>query len=93
MDKDLTVAAIDYKIIIAVAASKAETHRRDAVGRVKDGDERDPLVVLLEDPEKWRLPVVVAEAAGKLWVGDEALPAPADGGGAREGGWLRRESE
>jgi len=37
--------------------------------------------------------VVDAEAAEELGVGEEASPAPADGGCARKGGWLRREAD
>jgi hypothetical protein len=47
----------------------------------------------LEEAKKWRLLVVGAKAAEELWIGDKAPPAPADGGGAWEGGWLRRETD
>jgi hypothetical protein len=86
------VAAVEQIVIeAAAAASKGEALRRDSVGRVQDGGEHDPLDVsvledfpVLEDAEQWRLPVVGAELAVELGVGDEAPPAPADCGGARE---------
>jgi hypothetical protein len=47
----------------------------------------------LEDAEEGRLPLVGAEATEEPGVGDEASPVLADGVGAQEGGWPRREAE
>ena len=91
--------------------SQVEALRRDPVGRVEDGRERDPLVTALEgatikeaarvdlpvegleDAEEWRLAVMGREAAEEPGVGGDAQPALAGGGGAWEGGRLRREAE
>jgi len=52
VEEDETVAAIEHITIVAVAsASKVEALNRDAVGRVKDGDEHDPLVAVSEGAE------------------------------------------
>jgi hypothetical protein len=77
-DENATVVAIE-QFADAGVASKGEALRRYAVGSVEDGVEHDPLVADLEDAQKWRLPVVGAEAADELRVGDEEPPAPADG--------------
>jgi hypothetical protein len=92
-DQDETMAAIDEATAVAAVVSKVEALRRDAVRRVQDGFEHDPLVSVMEDAKQWRLPVVGAEAGQETGVADEAPPAPADGGGAREVGWQRRETE
>jgi hypothetical protein len=96
LDEDETVAAIEQLITItAPAASKVKAPRRYAIGRVQDGVEHDPppLVPPQEDAEEGRLPVVCIELAEEPGVGDEASPALADGGGAREGGGQRREAD
>jgi hypothetical protein len=46
-----------------------------------------------ENAEEGRLPVVGAEAAEKPGNSDKASPALADRGRAREGGWLRQETD
>jgi len=74
-DEDTTVAAIEDTTV----ASKAESLRRYAVGRVKHGGELGPVH---EGAKEGRRPVVCIELSVKLAVGDEAPPALADGGGA-----------
>jgi hypothetical protein len=56
---------------LAAVASKVEALRRYAVGRVEDGGEDNPLAAVLDDAEQRWLPVVGAEAAEELGVGDE----------------------
>ena len=91
LDEDTTMAAIDHNPSRGVVA-EAESLRRDAVGRVQQRCEGEG-VAQMEDAEERRLPVVRVEAAEELAVGDDASPAPADGGCAREGGRLWREAE
>jgi hypothetical protein len=79
------VADIKHTAAKAAAGSKREALTRDAVGRVQDGAEHELVAEFPEDAEQWRLPVVGAEEAEELWVGEEPSPALAGGGGAREG--------
>jgi hypothetical protein len=93
-EEKATVTAIERRVTTdAAVASKVEALRGDAVGRVEDGFEHHPVIAAQEDAEQRGLPVVGAEEAEELGVGDEASPALADGGGAQEGGRLRREAE
>jgi hypothetical protein len=90
------VVAVEQIVIVAVAGEfKGEASRGDAVGRIKDGVEHDTFLFSppQEDAEQGRLPVVCIELIKEPGVGDEASPALADGGGAQEGGGLRREPE
>jgi hypothetical protein len=69
--EEATVAATE-DVVIFVASSQVDSQGRDAVGRVEEWGERDPLAVAaMEDAEKGRLPVVGAEAGGELAVGNE----------------------
>jgi hypothetical protein len=93
-EEKATVTAIERRVTAGAAvASKVEALRRDAVWRVEDGFEHYPVIAAQKDAEQRGLPVVGAEEAEELGVGDEASPALADGGGAKEGGRLRREAE
>jgi hypothetical protein len=68
---DATVAATE-DVVIFVASSQVDSQGRDAVRRVEEWGERDPLAVAaMKDAEKGRLPVVGAEAGGELAVGNE----------------------
>jgi hypothetical protein len=92
IDEDEAMAAVEH-VGAGAAGSKVEALRRNAVGRVQDGGELDPLVAMLDYAEEGRLPVVGAEEAEELGVGDEPSPARADRGGAGKRGWARREAE
>ena len=80
-------------VSVDLADSQVEALGRNAVGRGQDGGEHDAVIAVLEDAEEGWLPVVCVEATEESMVGDEASPALADGGGAGEGGRLRREAE
>jgi hypothetical protein len=71
LDEDTAVVALEHVVNIPVATSKIKALRRNAVGRAQGGAEHDPLVLVLEDAEYGRLPVVDAELAGEFGVGDE----------------------
>lgn len=91
-DKDTAVAAaVD---IAAPGKPQGEAIRgRDGIRRIQHGSEANLASVVEEEAQEGWLPVVGAEAAEEPGVGDEAAPAPADRGGARERGRQRREAE
>jgi hypothetical protein len=86
------MAAVEARPLLAASGSQGEAPRRDAVGRIEVGSERE-FVAFPEIAEKGRLPVVDAEAAKELAVGGEASPALGDDGRAQEVGRLRREAQ
>jgi len=87
------VAAAEEAQVVVAAPRQGEARAGDAVGPAQRGHELDVAVFIGEESEEWRRPVVGAEAAEEPGVGDEAAPAPADRGGARERGRQRREAE
>jgi hypothetical protein len=91
-DEDETMAAIEHGAMVAAVASKVKSLRRYAVRRVKDGDELDTLAAPGEEAEEGSFLVVCIELAVELGVSENAPPALANCGGARERGRLRREA-
>jgi len=90
---EAVAASEEAQVVAAVAARQGEALPRDAVGPTQRGHELDVAVLVGEEAEEGRRPVVGAEAAEEGRVGEEAAPALADEGGAREGGGERREAE
>lgn len=91
-DEDAAVAAaVD---VAAPGKPQGEAIRgRGGIRRIQHGSEANLASVVEEEAEEGCLPVVGAEAGEEPGVRDEAAPALADRGGARERGRERREAE
>jgi hypothetical protein len=72
---------------------QGKARRRNAVRRAQHRHKDGLGEAFVEEAEQGRRPVVSAEAVEELGVADEAAPAPADEGGAGEGGRERRQAE
>lgn len=93
-EREAMAASEDHEPVVALVELQEEAFARDEVGRVRSGHEADVAKVSVEKAEQGRVSAVVeADAAGEAGVGDEAAPAVADKGGAREGGRLRGQAE
>nr|CAB3465475.1 unnamed protein product [Digitaria exilis] len=90
---EAVAASEEAQVVSAVAPRKGEARGGDAVGPAQRGHELDVAVLVGEEAEEGRRPVVGAEAAEEDGVGEEAAPAPADEGGAGERGGEWREAE
>lgn len=60
---------------------------------VQDWSEHNTIQAILEETKEGRLLVICTELAVEPWVGGGVSPPLADGGGAGQGGGLRRETE
>lgn len=87
------VAAAEKAQVVVVAPRQGEARAGDAVGPAKRGQELDVAVFVGEEAEEGRRPVVGAEAAEEGGVGEDAAPALADEGGAKQRRGKRRQAE
>lgn len=88
----------DAVVALAAAFDAVEPHGealgRDEVRRIQDRPEGEVSTVeVQEHADDGGLPVVGAEAAQELGIGDEVAPLLGDEGGAGERGRLRREAD
>jgi hypothetical protein len=90
---EAVAASEEAQELAAVAPRQGEALAGDAVGPAQRGHELDVAVLVGEEAEEGRRPVMGAEAAEEGGIGEDATPALADEGGAGEGGGERREAE
>jgi hypothetical protein len=92
-DEYETMARSTGLVAVAVFVQQGEATGYDTIRGIESGHEGEEFF-WVEETEEWRAPAVVAaEAAAEAGVAGEAVPALADGGGAREGGRLRGQAE
>ena len=88
------MAAAYEPAVVAVVEPEGEASAWDTVGGLQSRCKGNSSHILEEQTkERWIEMVVGAEAAAEASVGDEAEPALADEGGARERGGFRGQAE
>jgi hypothetical protein len=93
-DKYQPMAAAHDTALVAVVELEGEAPARDTVGALQGGYEGDSARIVEHETKERGIAVVVgAEAAYETSVRDEAEPAVAYEGGAREGGRKREEAQ
>ena len=88
-DEHETMARSTCLVAVAFVVQQGEATVQDTIRGIGSGQEGEEFV-WVEKTEEWSVAAVVAAEAG---VAGDAVPALADGGGAREGGRLRGKAE